>query len=60
MLSYVLKIEKYAEVAYLTWKCVSFCDVQEEEKYEAVEKEYETVAELAKEDELELRCVVII
>jgi hypothetical protein len=39
---------------------VSFCDVQEEEKYEAVEKEYETVAELAKEDELELRCVVII
>ena len=36
-----------------------FADLQEEERYEAVEKEYETVAELAKEDELELRYVLI-
>ena len=32
---------------------------QEEEKYEAVEKEYEMAAELAKEDELELRYVFV-
>ncbi len=32
--------------------------MQEEEKYEAVEKEYEEVAELAKEDEIELRYVL--
>lgn len=37
----------------------SFFYLQEEERYEAVEKEYETVAELAKEDELELRYVLI-
>jgi len=36
----------------------SFFNMQEEEKYEAVEKEYEQVAELAKEDELELRYVL--
>jgi len=35
----------------------SFFNMQEEEKYEAVEKEYEQIAELAKEDELELRYV---
>ena len=29
--------------------------IQEEKKYEEVEKEYETVAELAKEEEVELR-----
>ncbi len=38
--------------------CLSLFDMQEEEKYEAVEKEYEAVAELAKEDELELRYVL--
>ena len=29
-------------------------ELQEEERYDAVEKEYEAVAELAKEDEIEL------
>ena len=36
---------------------VSLLMMQEEKKFEAVEKEYESVAELAKEDELELRYV---
>ena len=39
---------------------LSLSIVQEEEKYEAVEKEYEQVAELAKEDEIELRYVLLL
>jgi hypothetical protein len=33
---------------------------QEEKKFEAVEKEYEKVAELAKEEEIELRYVKLV
>ena len=36
---------------------ICFNLIQEEKKYEEVEKEYETVAELAKEEEVELRYV---
>ena len=39
---------------------LSLSIVKEEEKYEAVEKEYEQVAELAKEDEIEIRYVLLL
>lgn len=56
---YAVLVNVEAVLLYCTSYCISLftCAFQEEERYEKAEKEYENAAEIAREDEAELRYV---